>query len=212
MEDFQKSKDEIKTKMTDKLLNYVRDGTIQYNSQDFMKCYSIIQDFGNSENYAKELLNFHNEVIEQATNESYEKIKDLSGDEFIDAFITYTDRLNFIILKMSHTFSFLSFYYIKFIKSKDLGEISLDLYKKNFFDKLQDKLFPILKELTNKEGKDENIENKIKTIMKIIDYLDFIKPKIISNKVKNSSEWIEDSKEEAENPKVYQKKWNDFKA
>ena len=168
MEDFQKSKDEIKTKMTDKLLNYVRDGTIQYNSQDFMKCYSIIQNFGNSDNYAKELLNFHNEVIEQATNESYEKIKDLSGDEFIDAFITYTDRLNFIILKMSHTFSFLSFYYIKFTKSKDLGEISLDLYKKNFFDKLQDKLFPILKELTNKEGKDENIENKIKTIMKII--------------------------------------------
>ena len=170
-----------------------------------MKCYSIIQNFGNSDNYAKELLNFHNEVIEQATNESYEKIKDLSGDEFIDAFITYTERLNFIILKMSHTFSFLSFYYIKFTKSKDLGEISLDLYKKNFFDKLQDKLFPILKELTNKEGKDENIENKIKTIMKIIDYLDFIKPKII-NKVKNSSEWIEDSKEEVENPKVYQKK------
>ena len=211
MEDFQIGKEKLKTKIIDGLLNYVRNGgTFHYNSSIFLENYSFIQDFGNKDDYAKELLNLHNETIEQATTESYEKIKDLSGDELIDAFITYTERLNFVVLMLSKIFSYLSFYYIKFIKSKDLGEICLDIYKKNFFDKLQDKLFPSLKELINKEGKDENVENKIKTIMKIIDYLDFIKPKII--KKGNSAEWLEDSKEEVENPKVYQKKWNDFKA
>ena len=211
MEDFQKCKEELKTKMIDGLLNYVKDGIVPENkSAVFIECYNMVLNLGNKDDSCKELLKYHNEVIEQATNESYEKIKDLSGDEFIDSFITYTERLNCLILKMTKIFSYLNRYCLRF-KKGELSHFSMDIYKKSFFDKLKDKLFPLLKELVNKEGKDENAENKIKTIMKIIDSLDFIKPKI--NKIsKTSAEWIEGNKEEKENPKAYQKMWNEFKA
>ena len=96
------SKEKLKTKIIDGLLNYVRNaGTFHYNSSIFLENYSFIQDFGNKDDYAKELLNLYNETIEQVTTESYEKIKDLSGDELIDAFITYTERLNFVVLMLS---------------------------------------------------------------------------------------------------------------
>ena len=116
MEDFKIGKEKLKTKIIDELLNYVRNGgTFHYNSSIFLENYSFIQDFGNKDDYAKELLNLHNETIEQATTESYEKIKDLSGDELIDAFITYTERLNFVVLMLSKIFSYLSFSYFQVI-------------------------------------------------------------------------------------------------
>ena len=211
-EDFPIYKEQLKNQMIDGLLYYVRDGIHpQYDRRSFLDCYNIVQKLGNNDETSELLFKYHNEVIEQAATECYEKTKDLSGFEFIDAFIIYTERLNFLILNMEKVFEFLSVYYLVYAKEKkSLSEFAMDIYKKCFFDKLQTKLFGLLKELINNGQNNENIGNKIKSILKIINYLDFVRPKIVKNN-KNLGDWIETSELSNSNPNTYQKMWNDFK-
>jgi len=211
-EDFPIYKEQLKNVMIDGLLYYVRDGIHpQFDRRAFLDCYNIVQKFANRDDTSELLFKYHNEVIEQAATECYEKTKDLSGFEFIDAFITYTERLNFLILNMEKIFEFLSVFYLTYAKDKkSLSEFSMDIYKKSFFDKLQTQVFTLLKELINNGPNNENIGLKIKSIMTIINYLDFVKPKIVKNS-KNLGEWVETSEMPNNNPNTYQKMWNAFK-
>ena len=211
-EDFPIYKEQLKNVMIDGLLYYVRDGIHpQFDRRAFLDCYNIVQKFANRDDTSELLFKYHNEVIEQAATECYEKTKGLSGFEFIDAFITYTERLNFLILNMEKIFEFLSVFYLTYAKDKkSLSEFSMDIYKKSFFDKLQTQVFTLLKELINNGPNNENIGLKIKSIMTIINYLDFVKPKIVKNS-KNLGEWVETSEMPNNNPNTYQKMWNAFK-
>ena len=211
-EDFPIYKEQLKNIMIDGLLYYVRDGIHpQFDRRAFLDCYNIVQKFANRDDTSELLFKYHNEVIEQAATECYEKTKGLSGFEFIDAFITYTERLNFLILNMEKIFEFLSVFYLTYAKDKkSLSEFSMDIYKKSFFDKLQTQVFTLLKELINNGPNNENIGLKIKSIMTIINYLDFVKPKIVKNS-KNLGEWVETSEMPNNNPNTYQKMWNAFK-
>ena len=211
-EDFPIYKEQLKNVMIDGLLYYVRDGIHpQFDRRAFLDCYNIVQKFANRDDTSELLFKYHNEVIEQAATECYEKTKGLSGFEFIDAFITYTERLNFLILNMEKIFEFLSVFYLTYAKDKkSLSEFSMDIYKKSFFDKLQTQVFTLLKELINNGPNNENIGFKIKSIMTIINYLDFVKPKIVKNS-KNLGEWVETSEMPNNNPNTYQKMWNAFK-
>ena len=211
-EDFPIYKEQLKNVMIDGLLYYVRDGIHpQFDRRAFLDCYNIVQKFANRDDTSELLFKYHNEVIEQAATECYEKTKGLSGFEFIDAFITYTERLNFLILNMEKIFEFLSVFYLTYAKDKkSLSEFSMDIYKKSFFDKLQTQVFTLLKELINNVPNNENIGLKIKSIMTIINYLDFVKPKIVKNS-KNLGEWVETSEMPNNNPNTYQKMWNAFK-
>ena len=211
-EDFPIYKEQLKNIMIDGLLYYVIDGIHpQFDRRAFLDCYNIVQKFANRDDTSELLFKYHNEVIEQAATECYEKTKGLSGFEFIDAFITYTERLNFLILNMEKIFEFLSVFYLTYAKDKkSLSEFSMDIYKKSFFDKLQTQVFTLLKELINNGPNNENIELKIKSIMTIINYLDFVKPKIVKNS-KNLGEWVETSEMPNNNPNTYQKMWNAFK-
>ena len=211
-EDFPIYKEQLKNIMIDGLLYYVRDGIHpQFDRRAFLDCYNIVQKFANRDDTSELLFKYHNEVIEQAATECYEKTKGLSGFEFIDAFITYTERLNFLILNMEKIFEFLSVFYLTYAKDKkSLSEFSMDIYKKSFFDKLQTQVFTLLKELINNGPNNENVGLKIKSIMTIINYLDFVKPKIVKNS-KNLGEWVETSEMPNNNPNTYQKMWNAFK-
>ena len=205
-EDFPIYKEQLKNVMIDGLLYYVRDGIHpQFDRRAFLDCYNIVQKFANRDDTSELLFKYHNEVIEQAANECYEKTKGLSGFEFIDAFITYTERLNFLILNMEKIFEFLSVFYLTYAKDKkSLSEFSMDIYKKSFFDKLQTQVFTLLKELINNGPNNENVGLKIKSIMTIINYLGFVKPKIVKNS-KNLGEWVETSEMPNNNPNTYQK-------
>ena len=121
----------------------------------------IVSKFANIDDYAQDLLNFHNKRIELIVIECYEKIKNLSGLDFIDSFILYTERLNYFINSMSKIFSFINFYYLK-NKTKDICGLSMDRYKKYFFDKLQIKLFIILNEILIREERNGNMEHRSK--------------------------------------------------
>ena len=113
IEELKPYKDQIDTKYIYKLLNYVRTGKKNLDNSSYLFCYNIISHFANTDDYAQDLLYFHNKRIELIIIECYEKIKNLSGLDFIDSFILYTERLNYFINIMSKSFSYITFYYIK---------------------------------------------------------------------------------------------------
>ena len=214
IEEYIASKKEMENIMINGLLQYVKDGTIpKGNNKIHMTCYNTIYNFTDA-GYGEELLNFHNDKIREATNGCYERIKDLSGFDFIDSFIDCTNKLNSLIFSMSRIFLNTSNFYLKGTDDKnnvrkykedDVSEFSMYIFKENFFNKLQDKIYDSLNEILIREERNGNNEYrfKINTIMKTLQSMDFSKPKI-SKITETSKNWEE--KGEVKNLE-YQNKW-----
>ena len=167
----------------------IRNGKVSIkNNPVFISSYNLIYEY-TDKLLGEYLLKYHNKKIEQAIIECYEKIKNISGINFIDSFLLYTERLNLVIYKMSKLFKYISNTTLKSVDDKnnrkyiedDISHFSMNIYKKYFFDKLQIKLFIILNEILLREKRNGNMEYslKIQSIMKIINNIDFIKPIII---------------------------------
>ena len=114
-EEFEKSKKEMEDLMINGLLLYVKDGTIpQFNNQAeaHMKCFHIVYNFTDY-GYGDEFLKFHNDKIKEAVDGCYERIKNLSGFDFIDSFIDCTNKINYLIWQMSRIFMYTSDNHLK---------------------------------------------------------------------------------------------------
>jgi hypothetical protein len=217
LEEFEKSKKEMENIMINSLLLYVKDGTIpKGNNSTHMTCYNTIYNFTDS-GYGDELLNFHNSKIEEAANGCYERIKNLSGFDFIDSFIDCNNKLNSLIFSMSRIFMYTSNNHLKGTDDKnnvrkyqqdDVSEFSMEIYKKNFFDKLKNKIFSSLNEILIRDERNGNNEFRIKliSIMKTLQCMDYSKPRIfkISETSKN---WKEEEKDTAKIKLDYQNEW-----
>ena len=131
-------------------------------------------------------------------------MKDLNEINFIDSFISYTERLNYLFLSLSKIFSNFSNSFFGYNKQEDVSQFSMDIYKKEFFDKLENKLFNILNEFLIKEERNGNLKysQKIIKITEIISDMDIDKPMIIKSNEK-SIVWKGTPKE----PLKYQTKW-----
>ena len=196
---FNEQKKIMEDKQINYLLNYVRSGKLLQAEGSFMQVYNIVYTLVDRQ-LEEETLKYHNEKIEQAIIECYEKIKNLSGIDFIDSFILYTKRINFLIYNMSKLFIYITNNHLKTVeenlgrkyKENDISEFSMYIYKKCFFDKLQVKLYQILNELLIRDERNGNNEHrdKILFIMEIINSMDIIKPKI-AKKGENEFMWIE---------------------
>ena len=93
-EELESAKKEMEEILINELINFVRDGADPKSDKSAqMKCYNIVYNF-TEKGFAANLLNYHNEKVTGITKEIYEKIKNLSGIDFIDSFILYTERLN----------------------------------------------------------------------------------------------------------------------
>ena len=218
IKEFQPFKQQILDKLINGLLKYVREDEMpKSNPTSFMDCYNIIYNY-TDKNIGEYLLNFHNEIIQNASIECYEKIKNLPGADFIDYFISCTDKLNTLIFNMSRIFQYISNNYLKSTESKDnkrvyeqehISEFSMDIYKKYFFDKLEAKLFNALNEILIREERNGNMEHRLKitTIMKTLTYLDFMKPEIVKYSATKII-WNEKSTN-IDNKIPYQHKWYD---
>ena len=217
LEEFEKSKKEMENIMINSLLLYVKDGTIpKVKNSTHMTCYNTIYNFTDS-GYGDELLNFHNSKIEEAANGCYERIKNLSGFDFIDSFIDCNNKLNSLIFSMSRIFLYTSNNHLKGTDDKnnvrkyqqdDVSEFSMEIYKKNFFDKLKNKIFSSLNEILIRDERNGNNEFRIKliSIMKTLQCMDYNKPRIfkISETSKN---WQEEEKDTAKINLDYQGEW-----
>ena len=219
--EFDEKKKILEDRMINGLLGYVRDGTFPKstisNYASNMDCHDIIYNY-TDKNIGDYILNYHNEKITQSTTECYEKIKNLSGLDFIDSFIDCTDKLNLFIYTMARVFLYITTNHLKASEDKnnvriytqdDISEFSMDIYKKTFFNKLMTKLFDTLNELLIRDERNGNMEHrqKIKAIMKTISFLDLVKPKI-HKKSATSFTWLEMAKDHKEN-REYQDKWYD---
>ena len=113
--DFNMKKDKLEEFIKD-LFIYVRNGKLTKETQTFvsnyMSCYDLIVEFTGRE-LSTYLIEYHNIKIEQIVIECYENIKNLSGINFIDSFILYTERLNYLIYQMDKTFVYLSRFELK---------------------------------------------------------------------------------------------------
>ena len=198
-EEFQPHKQQLEEKLITGLLNYVKEGTApKKDLSSYIDCYNIIYSL-TDRNMGDILVKYHNEIIEKEVTECFEKIKDLSDIEFIDSVIIYTERLNLFFYEMSTIFKYISTNHLHAAEDRnnnriytqdDISEFSMDIYKKNFYDKLKEKIDGIIKgDAVNEEKK-----NKIKTI---ISYLEFKKPKI-KKEGANSFIWMETYKEKQE--------------
>ena len=217
LEEFEKSKKEMENIMINSLLLYVKDGTIpKGNNSTHMTCYNTIYNFTDS-GYGDELLNFHNSKIREAANGCYERIKNLSGFDFIDSFIDCNNKLNSLIFSMSRIFMYTSNNHLKGTDDKnnvrkyqedDVSEFSMKIYKENFFDKLKNKIFSSLNEILIRDERNGNNEFRIKliSIMKTLQCMDYYKPRIfkISETSKN---WKEEEKDTTKIKLAYQDEW-----
>ena len=217
LEEYEKSKKEMENIMINSLLLYVKDGTIpKGNNSTHMTCYNTIYNFTDS-GYGDELLNFHNSKIEEAANGCYERIKNLSGFDFIDSFIDCNNKLNSLIFSMSRIFMYTSNNHLKGTDDKnnvrkyqqdDVSEFSMEIYKENFFDKLKNKIFSSLNEILIRDERNGNNEFRIKliSIMKTLQCMDYSKPRIfkISETSKN---WKEEEKDTTKIKLAYQDEW-----
>jgi hypothetical protein len=209
----------LEDKMINGLLNYVKEGKLpKGGSSIFMDCYNIIYNYTDKQ-IGDYILDYHNSIVEKACDECYDKIKNLPGLDFIDAFISYTDRLNTLIFNLSRMFLYISSNHLKAQEDKDskrkydeddVSEFSMERYKKHFFNKLEPKLFNALNEILIREERNGNMEHRLKinTIMKTITFLDYVKPKIArSSATKNT--WIDTIKEgDKRDIKIpYQDRW-----
>ena len=217
LEEYEKSKKEMENIMINSLLLYVKDGTIpKVKNSTHMTCYNTIYNFTDS-GYGDELLNFHNSKIREAANGCYERIKNLSGFDFIDSFIDCNNKLNSLIFSMSRIFMYTSNNHLKGTDDKnnvrkyqqdDVSEFSMEIYKKNFFDKLKNKIFSSLNEILIRDERNGNNEFRIKliSIMKTLQCMDYYKPRIfkISETSKN---WKEEEKDTTKIKLAYQDEW-----
>ena len=217
LEEFEKSKKEMENIMINSLLLYVKDGTIpKGNNSTHMTCYNTIYNFTDS-GYGDELLNFHNSKIEEAANGCYERIKNLSGFDFIDSFIDCNNKLNSLIFSMSRIFLYISNNHLKGSEDKNnvrkyqednVSEFSMKIYKENFFNKLKNKIFSSLNEILIRDERNGNNEFRIKliSIMKTLQCMDYSKPRIfkISETSKN---WKEEEKDTTKIKLAYQDEW-----
>ena len=217
LEEFEKSKKEMENIMINSLLLYVKDGTIpKVKNSTHMTCYNTIYNFTDS-GYGDELLNFHNSKIEEAANGCYERIKNLSGFDFIDSFIDCNNKLNSLIFSMSRIFMYTSNNHLKGTDDKnnvrkyqqdDVSEFSMEIYKENFFDKLKNKIFSSLNEILIRDERNGNNEFRIKliSIMKTLQCMDYNKPRILKIS-ETSKNWQEEEKDTAKINLDYQGEW-----
>ena len=218
LKDFELRKKEICDLMINDLFIYIKTGNPpQSNTNSLMKCYNIIYKY-NDKQIGDAILNYHNEIIKQAVNECFEKIQNLKGIEFIESFIIYTKRLNYMIFQMARIFHYISTNHlqgkddkdnIRIYKEDDVSEFSMYIYKKYFFDRLEKKLFKIMSDiLIRNESENMEFRTIFEDIMKIINYLDFIKPKIYKSNI-TSSIWVENNSY-CYNPLNYQIRWLNY--
>ena len=214
-EELQKCKLIIQDELNKGLLKYVRDGLFIENFNNYIKNFSeMLSKYKNRKEIINQLFNYRNEIIEQASNECFEKIKNLNGLYFIDSFIDFTKRLNFLIYYLNEVFTAL---YFSSEQYENYPKSSMDIYKKCFFDKLQEKLFRILYfDLFKKERNLNNAYNlKIKYIIEILNYIESKNLKL--KKVNETTfVWEEISEEDNndnnnnDNKINYFKKWFDY--
>ena len=189
--EFKDIKKELESEMIDGILEYVKNGKFPHNNPNsYINVYTYVQTYSDVDTEkSKELFNYQNKILKDFIEESLKKMKKLSNIQFIDAFIKKTENINFLIYWMNRIFTYLDRFFMKSSQKCSLYKNAQNLYRDFFFIHLQSKVYREINKLI-KEDRKCNLEfrPKIKTVLKIINDLDIIYPKII--KENNKLVWV----------------------
>ena len=210
-EEYEEKKKIAENAMINQIVDYVKSGIFPKSKADeFMICYNFVYAYSDK-GFWDELLNYHNNIIKEVTEEFYKRIKDKTYLDFIDTFISCTNNLNTLIYYMDRIFSYISTNHLSNINGepaydkKTMCEFSMDIYKNYFFDKVSKKLFIALNQVIKEERKGNmDYRKKIQDIVNIIISLDLVTPNI--KKEKQKILWRESSNSEPTTLK-YQEAW-----
>ena len=190
---FEAGKEQLYELMIRNLLEYVRNGKIlENNPGSVMNAYTLVYNLSSNNELNPQLLAYHNSIIEDFIKDCYEIIQKESTEQLIDKFISLTKNINILIYWMKRIFEYLDRNYLKNEIKKTLFQISMNLYKEHFFDKIQSNIYIALNKLI-KEDRNGNMEPrpKIKAILKVLYDMDLQTP--IMNREKESLIWSQDT-------------------
>ena len=207
--EFKDIKKELESEMIDGILEYVKNGKFPHNNPNsYINVYTYVQTYSDVDTEkSKELFNYQNKILKDFIEESLKKMKKLSNIQFIDAFIKKTENINFLIYWMNRIFTYLDRFFMKSSQKCSLYKNAQNLYRDFFFIHLQSKVYREINKLI-KEDRKCNLEfrPKIKTVLKIINDLDIMYPKII--KENNKLVWVaEKNTENEKNEFIFGNKW-----
>ena len=195
LRDIKSVKNELEKQIIRGIIEYARNGTLPNNNPNtYLKAYSIIQylaDLGDSESNA--IFNYHNSIIQNFIEDSYKILSKESSEQLLDSFIKQTEKINFVIYWMNKIFTYLDRFYTTAKSKGSLSQNALRLYRDYLFNLLQYDIYIEVNKLI-KQDRNGNTESRytIKIILKILNDIDLICPKII--KENNKISWIPDNR------------------
>ena len=188
---------EIDKNLNDNLLKYLKIGDFPETNKNLrIDVYNFVQNWGNQDNEAEELYKYFNKVILEYSKEFAKQLKEKTSIEIIDALIERSGWMDFLIKFMTHAFSYLNFYYIKFKNCPNMEESALRLYREHYFMPFQEEITAEVNKLLkeDREGRHEH-RNKIKKVLYIMKIMDLRYPQL--TRENNAIIWI--NKENQEN-------------
>ncbi len=208
IKDIKQAKKELEKEMIKGILEYLKNGTPPNNSPNsYMNAYTIVQNLADlGDNECEALFKYHNDIIKKFIDDSNKIVEKESKINLIDSVIKHTQNINILTYWMNRIFTYLDRFYTKAKNKQSLSKNALDLYKENFFNVLQNDIHKEVNKLI-KDDRNGNIESraKIKEILKIINDLDLLSPKIV--KENNKISWVPESGTENKNEREYGDKW-----
>ena len=205
--EFEAAKEKLYELMIRNILEYVRSGkTLEITPSSYMDAHTLVYNLSNTTQLNAQLLAYHNSIIEDFIKDCYEIIQKESTEQLIDTFISLTKNINILIYWMKKIFEYLERNCLKKQIKPNLFQISMNLYKKHFFDKIQRNIYIALNKLI-KEDRNGNMEPrpKIKAILKVLYDMDLQTP--IMKREKESINWDNTAVEDESNEQIYQDKW-----
>ena len=144
------------------LFEYIKNGTFPNNNQSaYISAYLKVKEIASAgDNASEALFEYHNKKIQQFIEDCYKIVSSEATTKLIDSFIKQTENINNLIYWMNRIFTYLDDYYDDEIDYKRLSIVEMDLYKENFFDTIEEKVYKEINKLI-KEDRNNNIVERL---------------------------------------------------
>ena len=172
----------IEEEILNGILDYLKNGAIpNSNPNSFINAFSKVENIiNNYDEYSNYLLEYHNKVIREFIEYSYDIVSNKSNSELIDSFIENTNKINFLIYWMSRIFNYMEKYHLRKNIEETLCQRSIKLYKKYFFDNIQNNIYKGLNKFFKQDRDCKEGQNpKIHYVLRMLNILDSDCPQIV---------------------------------
>ena len=185
----------IENELINKLFEYFKTGQFQLTPMKIIELYSKVQIAADKSDFnCENLLDYFTQVIENYIIKCKKELIGESKSNLIDGFLLHTKNIYFLIYWMIRVFTYLDCFYTKAIMKTTLSEIAMNLYKTNFYEEFKNNIQSEINNLKNEEKNgNEGLNLKIQSIMKILEDVKLLHPKIVRDRKDPEKQifWIE---------------------